>query len=54
VPLHSACVRAGRTHWEKTSHRPTDTLDAISTDRLEQAGRALTLALMIMGRETRY
>jgi len=40
--------------WEETAHRPTDTLDAISTDRLEQAGRALTLALMIMGRGTRY
>jgi len=40
--------------WEETSRRPADTLDAISTARLEQAGRALALALMIMGRETRY
>jgi len=42
------------TGWGEMARRPTDTLDAISTDRLEQAGRALTLALMIMGRETRY
>lgn len=42
------------TGWEETSRRPADTLDAISTARLEQAGRALALALMIMGRETRY
>ena len=40
--------------WEETSRLPTDTLEAISTDKLERAGRALTLALMILGRETQY
>ena len=40
--------------WETTSRLPTDTLEAISQDKLERAGRALTLALMTMGRETQY
>jgi hypothetical protein len=40
--------------WAETSHLPSDTLDTISADKLDQAGRALTLALMIMGRETQY
>jgi len=40
--------------WEATSRLPTDTLETISEDKLERAGRALTLALMILGRETQY
>ncbi len=40
--------------WQETSRLSTDTLEAISTSHLDQAGRALTLALMIMGRETDY
>jgi len=40
--------------WEATSRRPADTLESMSDDKLEQAGRALTLALMILGRETQY
>ncbi len=40
--------------WEKTSRLPSDTVDTISADKLEQAGRALSLALMILGRETQY
>ncbi len=40
--------------WEETSRQATDTLDAISDDKLERAGRALALALLILGRETQY
>ena len=40
--------------WESTSRLPTDAVEAISADRLEQSGRALTLALMILGRELQY
>jgi len=40
--------------WEETSRLPMDTLETISADKLESAGRALTLALMILGRETQY
>ncbi len=40
--------------WEATSRLPTDTLDTIAEDKLESSGRALTLALMILGRETEY
>ena len=37
--------------WEETRHRPTDTLESISAERLEETGEALALALMVMGRE---
>ena len=40
--------------WEETSRQSADTLEAISEDKLERAGRALSLALMILGRETQY
>jgi peptide/nickel transport system permease protein len=40
--------------WEATSRLPADTPESISEDKLEQAGRTLALALMIMGRETNY
>ncbi len=40
--------------WEATSRLPTDTLDTISQDKLEQSGRALALTLMTLGRETQY
>ena len=40
--------------WESTSRQPNDTPEALSADKLAQAGRALTLALMIMGREIQY
>mgnify|MGYP001128387884 CR=1 FL=1 len=36
--------------WQETSHRSSDTLESISAERLE-AGEALALALMVMGRE---
>jgi ABC-type dipeptide/oligopeptide/nickel transport system permease subunit len=37
--------------WEATSRLPTDALVNVSPDNLEDAGRALSLALMVMGRE---
>ena len=40
--------------WEKTSRTPSDTTDTISQTKIEKAGRALALALMILGRETNY
>jgi hypothetical protein len=39
---------------ETTSRRPEDTLQSVSADKLEQAGRALSLALMVLGRELQY
>jgi peptide/nickel transport system permease protein len=40
--------------WEATSRTPADTPEVVSAEKLEQAGRALTLALMVLGRETGY
>jgi hypothetical protein len=40
--------------WEATSRRPGDTLDAISNEKLEDAGRVVSLALMTLGRELEY
>ena len=40
--------------WTKTSHTPQDTFDSLSVDHLESAGKALNLALMILGREINY
>jgi hypothetical protein len=40
--------------WEATSRQPTDSLEGISEEKLERAGRALALALMTLGRETQY
>jgi hypothetical protein len=40
--------------WESSSRTPVDTQETLSADRLEQAGRALTLALMVLGRELQY
>ncbi len=40
--------------WEATARTSSDTIEAISVDNLEEAGRALSLALMILGRETQY
>ncbi len=40
--------------WEATSRLPADTLQSVSEDRLERAGRVLSLALMILGRELYY
>lgn len=40
--------------WQASSGQPGDTVDTISAEKLEKAGRTLSLALMIMGRETEY
>jgi hypothetical protein len=40
--------------WESTSRTPADTPENVSAENLEQAGRTLALALMVLGRETEY
>jgi peptide/nickel transport system permease protein len=40
--------------WQNSSHSSLDTVDSISVDNLQDAGRALNLALMVLGRETQY
>ncbi len=40
--------------WEESARLPTDTLDNISVDNLDDAGRTLALALMIMAGERDY
>jgi ABC-type dipeptide/oligopeptide/nickel transport system permease component len=40
--------------WQQTSNSAYDTLDNISIDHLDGAGRTLSLALMILGKETDY
>ncbi|MCB0096233.1 MAG: ABC transporter permease subunit, partial [Caldilineaceae bacterium] len=40
--------------WEESSRTANDTLAQIDADKLEQAGRAITLALMVLGREVNY
>jgi len=40
--------------WEEHSRLPSDSLEYISADNLEEVGRALALSLMILGREEQY
>ena len=40
--------------WEDSARTSFDTIEYISKDNLEQAGKAISLALMILGRETQY
>jgi len=40
--------------WHETSRTPDDTIETISEDKLDAAGETLSLALMILGRETEY
>jgi hypothetical protein len=47
-------VGLSRQSWQKTAHLPNDTLTFIPAAQLEEAGRALTLSLMILGREGSY
>lgn len=47
-------IRLNWEGWQDTSHSSLDTLEAISVENLQDAGRALNLALMILGRETQY
>ena len=40
--------------WQTTARTPADTVARIDTTALEQAGRAVSLGLMILGRDTDY
>jgi hypothetical protein len=40
--------------WQATSRTAEDTAERLSADQLDRAGRALTLALMVLGRELQY
>jgi len=40
--------------WELTSRTPIDDISMISQENLESSGQAISLALMILGRETDY
>lgn len=40
--------------WEATSRTVDDTVEAVSAEKLEAAGKATTLALMTLGREINY
>ena len=47
-------VRVYREGWETTSHTGADQMANISVENLEEAGRVITLSLMIIGREIDY
>ena len=47
-------VRVYREGWEATSHTVADQLGDISAESLEEAGRVISLSLMIIGREIDY
>ncbi len=47
-------VKVYREGWETTSRTAADQLESISVENLEEAGRVISLSLMIMGREIDY
>jgi hypothetical protein len=47
-------VGISRTGWDKTAHLPNDTTTFVTSQNIEEAGRAVSLGLMILGRETSY
>jgi len=47
-------VKVYREGWEATSRTVADQLKNISAENLEEAGRVISLSLMIMGREIDY
>ena len=47
-------VKIYREGWEATSRTVADQLESISVENLEEAGRVISLSLMIMGREIDY
>ncbi|MCJ7824802.1 MAG: ABC transporter permease subunit [Anaerolineales bacterium] len=47
-------VRVYREGWDITSHTVADQLESISVESLEDAGRVISLSLMIIGREIDY
>jgi hypothetical protein len=52
--MDAPMVRLSWEGWEATSRTPADTVENVSPGNLKQAGRALALALMVLGRETEY
>ena len=46
--------RVCREGWEATSNTVADQLGSISAESLEEAGRVISLSLMIIGREIDY
>ena len=52
--LEAPRIEVFREGWELTSHSAKDTLSGITKEDLEQVGRAVSLMLMIVGRETNY
>ncbi|NOR89979.1 MAG: hypothetical protein GQ524_06965 [Anaerolineales bacterium] len=52
--MRSPRVKVYREGWEATSRTAADQLEGISMENLEEAGRVISLSLMIMGRETDY
>lgn len=40
--------------WEASSRTPADNMEAILVENLEDAGRVITYALMVIGREVQY
>lgn len=47
-------VGVSRQGWQKTAHLPNDSLTFVTPGRLEETGRAISLGLMIIGRERSY
>ena len=47
-------VKVYREGWENTSRIVANPLESISVENLEEAGRVISLSLMIMGREIDY
>ena len=50
----AAEIRLSWEGWEEHARLPTDTMENITADNLQEAGRTMALALMIMGRERDY
>jgi hypothetical protein len=53
-PEEAPTVRLSWTGWERHEWLASDTVDNVSVDHLERAGRTLALTLMILGRERSY
>jgi len=47
-------VKVYREGWEATSRTVLEKLGSINLENLDEAGRVISLSLMIMGRETDY
>ncbi len=47
-------VRMSWQGWQENARLPSDTIENISAQSLEDAGKSLAMALMILGRERQY